>query len=132
MTPDQDQADDILTERIQAILRALHTEIASALERGLTVTVAVGTQDGDPQPHIEVSVDREPTSWQLVAAAAIAADISDRRGLGDAWDLIDRETQREIVTTWAQRIWKIAQTAQFGKGSEAASTDAAKRDTPRG
>lgn len=40
--------------------------------------------------------------------AAIIRDISNRSGLGDAWDEIDDETQDEIRKAWAEVIFEIA------------------------
>lgn len=38
------------------------------------------------------------------AVAAIAADLADRRGLGDEWDEIDSATQHEIMDEWVEII----------------------------
>jgi hypothetical protein len=38
------------------------------------------------------------------AAKKIIADLSDRDGLGNEWDNIDEETQREILATWTYII----------------------------
>lgn len=44
------------------------------------------------------------TSGEVKAVAEaverIISDITDRRGLGDAWEEIDEKTQREISRTW--------------------------------
>lgn len=34
----------------------------------------------------------------------IIADLKDRRDLGDIWDSLDEETQREIAETWTKII----------------------------
>lgn len=35
---------------------------------------------------------------------ALITDLTDRRGLSDAWDSIDQETQEEIMTKWSNLV----------------------------
>jgi hypothetical protein len=47
---------------------------------------------------------------------ALIADITDRRGLRQAWESIDDDTQREMVLTWRQIVRKLlleAETKDF-------------------
>ena len=39
---------------------------------------------------------------------AIIKDFTDRKGLRQQWDLIDRETQQEIKTTWVKLVMEAA------------------------
>lgn len=38
------------------------------------------------------------------AVAAIVADLTDRKGLGDEWDQIDSSTQHDIMDEWVEII----------------------------
>ena len=42
--------------------------------------------------------------WVLSAIMGIEGDLSDRRGLSQAWESIDEETKAEIRTTWANIV----------------------------
>ena len=51
----------------------------------------------------------------LLAAAALSvanilADISDRSGLGDSWNDLDEETQKEIQEIWTNLIFQELKT----------------------
>jgi hypothetical protein len=38
------------------------------------------------------------------AVADIAADLADRRGLGDEWDQLDAQMQHDIMDEWVEII----------------------------
>ncbi|HVY65914.1 MAG TPA: hypothetical protein VHH11_13915 [Gammaproteobacteria bacterium] len=49
------------------------------------------------------------------AVAAIVADLTDRRGLRQAWEAIDDDVREEIAETWAQLLAKaVAEHAGSG------------------
>lgn len=49
----------------------------------------------------------KPTDLAKKVVAAIEDDLRDRRGLRQAFEEIDRETQREIRKTWAGLVDKL-------------------------
>lgn len=55
--------------------------------------------------HIYRPVDLDATAKAI--ALSIEEDISDRRGLRQEWDEIDKETQDEIRVRWVDRIMGI-------------------------
>ena len=50
--------------------------------------------------------------WAQTAADEIISDMSDRRGLRQAFDEIDSDIQEEIRATWAEIIRRVARTDQ--------------------
>jgi len=44
------------------------------------------------------------TETSKQTAQQIAGDISNRRGLGDEWDMLDDEVQSQIIEVWAGLI----------------------------
>lgn len=50
--------------------------------------------------------------WCNKAVSELIKDICDRRGLRQAYESIDKDTQREIKQTWARIIRKHAEQEQ--------------------